>query len=141
VVAVSLYAAALDGYFFSAFARLHPTGGFPHVSLLVIGAMSMIASLLTLGWVIDALLVGRILIQFVGQIAAVHLLRKRRPDIARPFRIWLYPLPGLIALAGWMFLFVTAGRQFILFGCGTLAIGAVVFWFWQRAGARGQRVF
>jgi amino acid transporter len=126
------YAAALDGYFFSAFAKLHPSGGFPHVSLLVIGVMSIIASMLTLGWVIDAMLVGRILIQFVAQIGAVHLLRTRRPDIDRPFRIWLYPLPSLIALVGWMFLFVTADRQFIVFGLGTLAAGAVAFWLWSR---------
>jgi amino acid transporter len=129
------YAAALDGYFFSVFARLHPTGGFPHVSLLVIGVMSMIASLLTLGWVIDALLVGRILIQFIGQVAAVHFLRTRRPDIQRPFRIWLYPLPSLIALVGWTFLFVTADPQFIVFGLGTLGAGVVAFWIWQRSGA------
>src|SRR5206468_1566513 len=61
------YAAALDGYFFSAFAKLHPRGGFPHISLLVVGVMSILASLFTLGWVIDALLVGRILIQFIAQ--------------------------------------------------------------------------
>ena len=129
------YAAALDGYFFPAFAKLHPTGKFPHVSLLVIGAMSMIASLLTLGWVIDALLVGRILIQFVAQIAAVQMLRTQRPDIERPFRIWLYPLPSLVALAGWMFLFFTANPEFLVFGLGTLVAGVAAFWFWQRSGA------
>jgi basic amino acid/polyamine antiporter, APA family len=129
------YAAALDGYFFSAFARLHPTGGFPHVSVLVIGIISMVACLLPLGWVIDALLVGRILIQFVGQIAAVQMLRTSRPDIERPFRIWLYPLPSLIALVGWTFLFVTAGLQFIVFGLGTLVAGLAAFWFWKRSGA------
>jgi amino acid transporter len=130
------YAAALDGYFFSVFGRLHPSGQFPHVSLLVIGIMSMLASLLTLGWVIDALLVGRILIQFVGQIFAVHALRKYRPDIERPFRIWLYPLPSVIALLGWIFLFVTAGWQFILFGSGTLLAGVGAFWLWRRAVSR-----
>ena len=133
------YAAALDGYFFAAFARLHPTGRFPHISLLVIGILSIAASLLTLGWVIDALLVGRILIQFIGQIAAVRILRARRPDIERPFRIWLYPLPALIALAGWTFLFVTADFHFILFGLGTLGAGIGVFWFWQRSGDEARR--
>ena len=126
------YAAALDGYFFRVFAKLHPTGGFPHVSLLVIGVLSILASLVTLGWVIDALLVGRILIQFIAQIGAVHLLRTQRPDIQRPFRMWLYPLPSLIALVGWMFLFVTAEPQFIVFGLGTLAAGVVAFAVWRR---------
>jgi APA family basic amino acid/polyamine antiporter len=130
------YAAALDGYFFSGFAKLHPTGGFPHVSLLVIGVLSILASLVSLGWVIDALLIGRILIQFIAQIAAVHLLRTQRPDIERPFRIWLYPLPSLIALVGWIFLFVTADPQFIVFGLGSLVAGAIAFWVWRGREAR-----
>ena len=95
----------------------------------------MLASLLTLDWVIDALLVGRILIQFVGQIFAVHALRKHRPDIERPFRIWLYPVPSVIALLGWSFLFATADRQFILFGLGTLVAGVGAFWLWRRSAA------
>jgi amino acid transporter len=127
------YAAALDGYFFPVFGRLHPKGQFPHVSLLVMGAMSILASLLTLGWVIDALLVGRILIQFMGQVFAVHALRKHRPDIERPFRMWLYPLPSVVALTGWGFLFVTADRQFVVFGLGTLVAGVGAFWFWRRS--------
>jgi amino acid transporter len=130
------YAAALDGYFFSAFGKLHPTGHFPQVSLLVIGVLSMIASLMTLGWVIDALLVGRILIQFIGQIFAVHMLRKHRPDIERPFRIWLYPLPSIIAFTGWMFLFATADLQFIVFGLATLLAGVVAFWIWRQRTER-----
>src|SRR5688572_5977721 len=46
------YAAARDGYFFKAFARLHPTGGFPYVSLIVLGVISIIACLFSLGIVI-----------------------------------------------------------------------------------------
>jgi amino acid transporter len=126
------YAAALDGYFFSAFGRLHPTGHFPYISVLVIGGLSIAASFFSLGWVIDSMLVGRILIQFVGQIAAVRLLRTRRPDIDRPFRMWLYPLPALVALVGWLFLFVTADALFIAFGLGTMGAGALAFWCWRR---------
>ena len=127
------YAAALDGYFFRVFARLHPQGQFPYVSLLVIGGLSIAASLLELGWVIDALLVGRILIQFIGQVAAVRFLRSHRPDIERPFKIWLYPLPSLVALVGWSFLFVTSNWQFQVFGLGTLAAGCAAFWVWRRS--------
>ena len=126
------WAAALDGYFFSVFAKVHPTRQFPHVALLVIGITSIIASLLPLGWVIDAMLVGRILIQFVAQIAAVHLLRSSRKDIKRPFRMWLYPLPALIALVGWTFLFITAEPQFIVFGLATLVLGLAAFALWRR---------
>jgi amino acid transporter len=126
------YAAALDGHFFKPFAHLHPTKNFPHVSLLVMGILAIVAGLINLEWVISAMLTGRILIQFIAQIFAVHYLRKYRPDIERPFRIWLYPLPNGLALLGWTYIFVTSGWGFILFGLGTLAAGVVAFWLWRR---------
>jgi amino acid transporter len=126
------YAAATDGYFFKIFGRLHRKGNFPHVSLIVIGVISIICCLFSLGVVIDALITTRILIQFVGQIFAVMLLRKRAPEMNRPFRIWLYPIPTLIALVGWIFIFATTDWQIILFGLGTLALGIVAFLIWSR---------
>ena len=94
------YAAARDGYFFHVFGRLHPTKHFPHVSLVVLGGISIVCSLLPLGLVIDALITTRILVQFIGQVFAVMLLRASRPDMPRPFRMWLYPVPAIVALAG-----------------------------------------
>jgi amino acid transporter len=126
------YAAARDGYFFKAFARLHPTKDFPHVSLLLIGALSIAFSFVNLTTLIDALLTTRILVQFVGQIGAVMLLRKLKPNMERPFRIWLYPLPALLALAGWLFLFCTTDRKTLLAGVGTLMLGAITFLAWSR---------
>src|SRR5204862_6561983 len=75
------YAAARDGYFFSVFGRLHSTARFPHVSLLVLGAISILCSLLPLGLVIDALITTRIFVQFIGQVFAVIRLRAPRPDM------------------------------------------------------------
>lgn len=126
------YAAALDGYFFPVFGRLHPTGRFPHVSVVVFGLIAIACSVLPLLTVIDALIATRILVQFVGQIAALVLLRRQRPDMPRPFRMWLYPLPALIALFGWLFLFTTSGVQIILLAFGTLALGVVAFLIWAR---------
>jgi len=89
-----------------------------------------------LGLVIDALITTRILVQFIGQIAALTLLRRR--GAARPgtYRMWLYPVPSLIALAGWIFVFATSDPKVILFGLGSLAAGVLVFgvwsWFAQR---------
>jgi len=127
------YAAALDGYFFKVFGRLHPTKGFPHVSLLVIGIVSILCSFVSLGLVIDALITTRILVQFIGQIGAVALLRKRTPEASRPFKMWLYPLPSLVALAGWIFVFATSEPLVILFGLGTLLLGGLGFaaWSWH----------
>jgi amino acid transporter len=126
------YAAARDGYFFKAFARLHPTKEFPHVSLLVLGVISILASLFSLGVVIDALIATRILVQFIGQVVGVMRLRRTRPDMPRPYRIWLYPVPALIALVGWIFIFVTTDVRVIGFGLGILALGVGGFLIWSR---------
>jgi amino acid transporter len=125
------YAAAQSGYFFRAFGKLHPTKGFPYVSLLVLGAISIVAGFFSLGTVIDALIVTRILVQFMGQVVGLALLRKYRPDMPRPYRMWLYPLPALIALLGWIFVFATTELRVILFGVGVLALGAVAFLVWS----------
>ena len=130
------YAAALDGNFFRAFGRLHPKGNFPHLSLVVIGGLSMAASLLTLETVLKALLTARILIQFIGQIAALDFIRRRRPQIRRPFRMWLYPLPSLIALVGWSYVFLTSGWRFIVFGILILVSGIAAHRLWQKSAAR-----
>ena len=125
------YAAALDGYFFRVFGKLHPSKNFPHISLMVIGLLSIICSFFSLENVITALISTRILVQFIGQAFAVFFLRQKRPDIKLPFRMWLYPIPCLVALAGWSFLFVTSGLPFIAAGIGTLLLGIIAFLIWS----------
>jgi len=130
------YAAAIEGHFFKVFGRLHPKGKFPHISLLTIGGLSIIASLWDLSDVITALLTSRILIQFIGQIFALHYMRKHRHEITRPFRMWLYPIPSAIAFIGWAYVFLTSGLRFIVFGLLTLAAGVVTYWIWTRLSPR-----
>jgi amino acid transporter len=134
------FAAARDGYFFKVFNRLHPRGQFPYVSLLLIGVISIICSFLSLGIVIDVLLTTRIIVQFIGQIFAVTLLRKNKPEMKRPYRIWLYPIPSLIALVGWVFIFATAGTKVILFSLGALIIGIVCYFIWRATTKIPQNV-
>jgi amino acid transporter len=130
------YAAAEDGYFFKVFAKLHPKHKFPHVSLVVLGVISIVFAFFDLGLVIDALITTRILVQFIGQIFAVAFLRKQRPGMERPYRMWLYPLPGAIALIGWIFIFATSDSKVILFGLGSLGLGFVFFLVWSWRSAR-----
>src|SRR5579872_6584064 len=92
------YAAALDGNYFKIFSRVHPEGRFPYVSLLAIGGVAALFCFLRLADIIAALVVIRIMIQFLVQAVGVMVLRKRRPDLPRPFRMWLYPVPALIAI-------------------------------------------
>ena len=125
------FAAAQDGYFFKVFGSLHPKKNFPHISLLVVGVIAIACSFFALGKVIDILLTTRILVQFIGQIGAVMLLRKRRPDLERPYRIYLYPLPALLALIGWIYLFAASGGEMIGIGVGTLIAGVAAFLIWS----------
>jgi amino acid transporter len=130
------YAAAKDGTFFKIFGRLHPVKAFPHVSLLVMGIIAILCSFISLGIVIEVLVSTRILVQFVGQIGAVILLRRRAPQMVRPYRIWLYPVPVFLALAGWIFVFVTSGKQIIVFSLTALALGAAAFFAWAKVTRR-----
>jgi amino acid transporter len=117
------YAAAVDGRFFSAFGRLHPTRNFPWVSLLFIGITSAVASLLNLSDLITALVVIQVLVQFMAQVVAVTMIRRYRPDIQRPFHMWFYPVTSVIAFAGWAFILAASGMRFILWGIALIAVG------------------
>ena len=130
------YAAARDRNFFSLFGRLHATRNFPHLSLLFVGLLAIVCSWLPLMTVIDALLTTRILVQFIGQIGALVWLRRRRPDLERPFRMWLYPVPALLALLGWLFLFATTGWKTILYALAVLGGGVGFYIIWSAWGRR-----
>ena len=99
------YAAARDGNYFRIFGRLHK-GGFPHVSLLVLGAAAILFCFFSLADVIAALVVLRILMQFLLQHIGAIYLRRTQPQMKRPFRMWLYPLPPLVAIAGFIYILI-----------------------------------
>ena len=103
------YAAALDGNYFKVFSKVHPQKRFPYVSLLTLGAFAAVFCFFKLADIIAAMVVIRILIQFLAQIVGLLILRQTRPDMPRPFKMWLYPVPALIAIAG--FLFVLFSRD------------------------------
>ncbi|MFN2459662.1 MAG: amino acid permease [Candidatus Velthaea sp.] len=124
------FAAAREGDFLAAFAQLHPTAKFPARSLLALGLLALPAALLPLDAVIAALTAGIVLVQGVAQIGALAILRWKAPSAA--FRIPLYPLPPLVALGGWLFLFYSSGRNAMAFGSATLLAGAVVFFIRAR---------
>jgi basic amino acid/polyamine antiporter, APA family len=133
------YAAAKEGHFFRWFAAVHPRLHIPHRALLLIGAMVLFWSFFSLGDIINALIATRILEQFVAQVFGVMLLRHLQPDRPRPWRMWLYPLPCLAALVGWLFVYISTGTLFIAIGATTLAAGLVVFVVW--AARRGEWPF
>ncbi len=119
------YAAALDGVFLTPFAHVHARLRFPDVSLLAIGLLALPACLFPLDQVINALTTSIVLIQAIAQIAALFAMRRR--GVVAPYRMWLFPLPALIALAGWLYIFYAAGFSAIVYGLASLAAGAAVF--------------
>lgn len=106
------YAAALDGNYFSMFAKVHEKHRFPYVSLLAMGGIAALFCFFRLTDVIAALVVIRIIVQFLAQIIGLLILRKKKPDMPRPFRMWLYPIPAVIAVAGFLYvLFMRSNFQ------------------------------
>jgi len=98
------YAAALDGNYFKIFSRVHPVYQFPHISLLALGGTALLFCFFRLADVISALVVIRILLQFLLQAIGLIVLRIRRPEMLRPFRMWLYPVPALLAIIGFAYI-------------------------------------
>jgi basic amino acid/polyamine antiporter, APA family len=98
------YAAAKDGNYFRALARVHPVHRIPHISLLALGVVAAAFCFLRLKDAIAALVVIRIIVQFLVQAIGLIVLRIREPQLPRPFRMWLYPLPALLASAGFLFI-------------------------------------
>ncbi len=133
------YAAAIDGNFFRVFARLHPKGQFPYVSLIALGLVASIFSLGRLNEVIGGLVATRVLIQYLPQTVGFFLLRSRAPQLQRPFRMWLYPVPGIISLFGWLYVLATAEKKSLFFALAVFAVGSAAYFI--RARLRGEWPF
>ncbi|MEV4315886.1 APC family permease [Actinocrispum sp. NPDC049592] len=124
------YEAARDKLFLPWFGKLHPRLHFPPVGLLVMGVITAIGSLFSLTVVINMLTAVFVLIQSIAQVAALTVLRRRQPDMPRPYKQWLYPLPSIVALVGWVFIYTQTGWQQIWLSLAWLAAGTVAFLIW-----------
>ena len=135
------YAAALDGNYFRGFARVHSKHHIPHVSLVALGLVATAFCFFSLADVIAALVVIRITLQFLVQAIGVMVLRIRRPDMPRPFRMWLYPLPALLASAGFIFVLFsrTNSMKQIRYALVILLTGMLIYFI--RAWRNGEWPF
>ena len=132
------YAAALDGNYFRAFSHLHPSGHFPDIALLVIGTIAALFCFLQLRDLIAALVVIRILIQFISQTVGLIIFRRLRPDAERPFRMPLYPIPALLSLSGFVYILFARPNfmRELRLAVALLIIGIIVYLL--RALRRGE---
>ncbi len=122
------YAAAIDNSFFTIFGKLHPTKNFPYVSLLFLGGVAFIFSLLfRLGDIINAILAMRILIQFIGQGIGLLILRRSKNGQEFPYKMPFFPVPVYIAIAMWLFVFFSTGSKMIIGGLIVIGTGMIVY--------------
>lgn len=132
-----IYAAAQNGDFFSFFARLHPTKGYPGRALVLLSIITAPFCFLDLSTVIDVAVIVRIVIQFIGQILALHLVHRQKQH-PLPFRMWFYPLPSLLALVGWCLLIATTRGKLLLLTAAVYASGVLVFSVREQLAGRTQ---
>jgi len=122
-----LYAGALDGQFFAVFARLHPTKHFPYISVLALGGVGTLLCFVELDVLIKAIsAIGAITLN-IPQVIAVFVIRKYRPNIIRPFSMWLYPVTAIVALAGWLFVLASNDLWVLVAAFSFVTAGIVVF--------------
>jgi len=135
------YAAAKDGNYFSGLAALHPRHRFPHRSLIALGLVAACFCFFTLSQVITLLVVIRILLQFLLQQVGVIWLRFKQPDLPRPFKMPLFPLPPLVAIAGFMFVLVYRPNPLLELGVAAAIAGVGTLIYIVRARGRGEWPF
>ncbi|MCX4993049.1 MULTISPECIES: APC family permease [unclassified Streptomyces] len=135
------YDAARERVFFRPYAKLHPRHRFPTLGLATMGVITAIGFLIgrhtDLATLIQLLTTVMVIVQALAQIVALSVLRKRQPGLRRPYRMWLYPLPSFLALAGWLTIYGYAdknspGRHPIEWSLAWLALGLVAFVVWAR---------
>ncbi len=127
------FAAARDGDFFKVFARVHKTKHFPHVSLVTLGIISLPFCFFTLGELVSWLIQVQILLRFIWQCIGVVLLYQYRKDIEQPFKMFLYPMPALVSLALWLYIFFTGPSEGIWFSFAFLAVSVGAYFLFDRA--------
>jgi amino acid transporter len=130
------YNAARDRVFVPIFGRLHKRESFPHVALLAMGVVTAAGTFFTLDDVINALTAVMVLIQCISQILALLTLRSRQPTLHRPYRMILFPLPAILALLGWCYVYYATintekyGYTMIWASVGWVVLGVIAFGVW-----------
>jgi amino acid transporter len=127
------FEAARDKVFLPVFGRLHPKLNLPTAGVLAMGVITIIGSLFTLTTIINAAVATLVIIQSLAQVAAIVVLRRRQPNLTRPYRQWLYPVPTIIALVGWVYIYVSATWLSIGLSLGWIVLGCIAFLIYARA--------
>jgi APA family basic amino acid/polyamine antiporter len=129
------YAMARDGLFFRRAEQVHPRFRTPGFAVVI---QAVWASLLTLVGTFEQIFTFAMFIAilfWIGAAAAVFTLRKKRPDLPRPYKTWGYPVvPAVFILASAGILLNTLLEKPVeaLAGIGLTLTGIPVYFFWRR---------
>ncbi|HEX7340368.1 MAG TPA: APC family permease [Rhodanobacteraceae bacterium] len=126
------YQASRDKLFFAPFGKLHARHDFPHIALITMSIVTAIGTFFDLSEVISMLIAASVIVQFGAQVVALMVLRKRQPQLHRPYRQWLYPLPCLVALAGWAYVYVSGTTLSLVLSSAWIVLGLIAFFVWAR---------
>jgi len=136
------YAMAADGVFFRKVAEVHPRFRTPMFAILL---QSVWAIVLLLFWGTYEKLISYVVftdwIFFALAAAAVFILRRKRPDMERPYRTAGYPFtPALFVLLATLFVLYTLFEKPLEAGAGIafLALGIPVYRAWKRSSSLSQ---
>jgi amino acid transporter len=105
------------------------------------GALTCVLSMFRLADLVAALVVIRIMMQFVLQAIGVMIFRHTQPEHEHPFRMWLYPIPALLALAGFLYILISRKNfeREVIFAAVLVVIGTAAYLL--RARGRGEWPF
>ncbi|MGA2585636.1 MAG: amino acid permease [Candidatus Aminicenantales bacterium] len=129
------FAMAKDGLFFKKLAAVHPTFKTPHISIIAIGVWSIILSLSgTFEQLFTYVVFGQ-WIFFGLTVAAVIILRRKKPDLPRPYKTWGYPVTPIVFILAALYISINSLlNQFgnAVAGLVIILMGLSPFVYWQH---------
>jgi APA family basic amino acid/polyamine antiporter len=129
------FAMAKDKLFFEGIAKVHPRYLSPHISIIAISLWSIVLSLSgTFEQLFTYVIFGE-WIFFGLTVAAVFVLRKKRPELPRPYKTWGYPVtPAIFVLAAFLISLNSLIKTFwnSMAGLGIILLGIPAYFYWRR---------
>lgn len=133
------YGMAKEGLFFKQFTYVHPRYRTPSKTIVLLTVLSIFWTILGDFEAIIGAILYVLYIFYILSIIALFILRRKRPDAVRPFKVWGYPITPLF------FLLVASGYviSVLLFnfgqswpGLAVFVVGLPVYWIWFRGKSR-----
>lgn len=128
------YAMAKEGHFFQSFTKLNKQKT-PYVAIIVQAVISIVLVLVrNLSQLTDMVVLSNMLFN-VLIVLAVPILRKKFPNIERPYKVWLYPVSIIFTAIVFVALFVNSAIENPILGSigfTVPALGAIVYWIFDR---------